>query len=232
VLLAIGRSHAARPWHAPAAALIALAGRVRRAAIDPFGRLLRSIERDALPVEQVGAARVRLRGADAGVAPDLSDFVSVHYPRLIRLAGLITRNTDDAQDAVQAALERAWKRRDDLRDGAALRPWLDRIVVREASRLSGSRVRRLVRLVTGTHDDDEVVFDVADPSLGQPGQLAEIGAAFAKLSTDQRAVVSLHLYAGYSVAETAAIVGAPVETVRSRLRLARRRLRDELERAG
>jgi DNA-directed RNA polymerase specialized sigma24 family protein len=39
----------------------------------------------------------------------------------------------------------------------------------------------------------------------------------------------LHLYAGYSVAETAEIVGAPVETARSRLRLARQRLRMELD---
>jgi DNA-directed RNA polymerase specialized sigma24 family protein len=41
--------------------------------------------------------------------------------------------------------------------------------------------------------------------------------------------VALHLYAGHSVAETADIVGAPLETVRSRLRLARERLRHALE---
>lgn len=37
------------------------------------------------------------------------------------------------------------------------------------------------------------------------------------------------MHAGYTVAETAAMVGAPDETVRSRLRLARQRLRRELE---
>jgi DNA-directed RNA polymerase specialized sigma24 family protein len=36
------------------------------------------------------------------------------------------------------------------------------------------------------------------------------------------------LYAGYTVQETADIVGAPLETVRSRLRLARERLRTVL----
>jgi len=48
------------------------------------------------------------------------------------------------------------------------------------------------------------------------------------LPADQRAVVALHLHLGYSIAETAEVVGAPPETVRSRLRLARQRLRHAL----
>ena len=53
--------------------------------------------------------------------------------------------------------------------------------------------------------------------------------AFDRLSPDQRAALALHLHFGYSIAETAAIVGAPEETVRSRIRLARDRLRRELK---
>ena len=53
--------------------------------------------------------------------------------------------------------------------------------------------------------------------------------AFERLSPDQRAVIALHLHAGYSIADTAVMVGAPEETVRSRLRLAKERLRRELE---
>ena len=48
-----------------------------------------------------------------------------------------------------------------------------------------------------------------------------------RLPAAQRTVLALHYDAGYSVAETAALVNAPVETVRSRLRLARERLRRE-----
>lgn len=49
------------------------------------------------------AARVESASLDA--------FVRAHYPRLVRLAGLITRDADQAQDAVQSALERAWRKR-------------------------------------------------------------------------------------------------------------------------
>src|SRR6187200_3208182 len=70
----------------------------------------------------------------------LDGFVHEHYPRLVRLAGLVTRDVDQAQDAVQAALERAWRKRDQARANS-FRPWLDRIVVREAIRQAQHRHR-------------------------------------------------------------------------------------------
>jgi RNA polymerase sigma-70 factor (ECF subfamily) len=52
--------------------------------------------------------------------------------------------------------------------------------------------------------------------------------ALGRLSPDQRAVIALHLHAGYSVDETARVLGVPFDTVRSRLRAARDRLRREM----
>jgi RNA polymerase sigma-70 factor, ECF subfamily len=49
------------------------------------------------------------------------------------------------------------------------------------------------------------------------------------LPVEQRVIVALHHYAGYSVAEAAALVGIPLETARSRLRLARAHLRRVLD---
>jgi RNA polymerase sigma-70 factor (ECF subfamily) len=65
-------------------------------------------------------------------------------------------------------------------------------------------------------------------AAAEPEDLIAVRAAFGRLPRDQRAVIALHLYAGYSVIETAAIVEAPIETVRSRLRLAKDRLRRDL----
>jgi RNA polymerase sigma-70 factor (ECF subfamily) len=169
-----------------------------------------------------GAAAVEPALPDAAIAA----FVVEHYDRLLRLARLICRDAPDAADAVQVGLEQAWRRRSTLRREAPIRPWLDRIVVREAIRITkrrGSLARRLFdprREVTWI----EPAARETEPSTG-----AALRAAFGLLSPDRRAVVALHLYLGYSVAETAAIVGAPIETVRSRIRLARERLRLELE---
>jgi RNA polymerase sigma-70 factor (ECF subfamily) len=52
--------------------------------------------------------------------------------------------------------------------------------------------------------------------------------ALGRLSPDHRAVVALHLHSGYSVDETARLLQVPFDTVRSRLRAARERLRREM----
>lgn len=152
----------------------------------------------------------------------LEAFVHEHYPRLVRLAGLITRDPEQAEDAVQAALERAWRKRGDIRDPASLRPWLDRIVVREAIRHArGGRLGAVLRLgSTGW-------LNLA-AELPEPAEMMVLREALGRLSPDHRAVVALHLYAGHSVEQTAKILQVPFDTVRSRLRAARDRLRRDL----
>ena len=154
-------------------------------------------------------------------------FVAEHYDRLLRLARLVCRDTSDAADAVQVGLEQAWRKRSTLRDDARVRAWLDRIVVREAVRISQSRQSWLSRLFTPR---PEIAWiEPADSHASDPSTFVALRAAFQRISLEHRAVVVLHMHFGYTVAETAAMVGVPDETVRSRLRLAKQRLRRELE---
>jgi RNA polymerase sigma-70 factor, ECF subfamily len=178
-------------------------------------------ETSALTVDRA-AAHVHTQ-SDAAIAA----FVADHYGRLLGLARLICRDTGDAADAVQIGLEHAWRKRSTLRDEASLRPWLDRIVSREAVRISKGRQSWLGRLFTPRPDVKWI--EPADRRASEPPTFVALRAAFQQLSPEQRAVVGLHMHLGYSVAETARIVGAPDETVRSRLRLAKQRLRRDLE---
>lgn len=161
----------------------------------------------------------------------LGAFVESHYPRLVRLAALVCDEASDAQDAVQAGLERAWRKRSGLRQPDRLSAWLDRIVVREAIRVSRKRRSWQARRFSPVR---EIEVDIADTrSAGAPrDEWLDLRIAFAQLSADHRAVIALHLYGGYSVVETADFVGAPIETVRSRLRVARERLRTALGEAS
>ncbi|HEX8024638.1 MAG TPA: RNA polymerase sigma factor [Candidatus Limnocylindrales bacterium] len=175
-----------------------------------------------------GEGRRLSRGTAAAIDPEIAEFVAVHYPRLIRLAGLICRDVIDSEDAVQAGLERAWRGRASLRDSSKLASWLDRIVVREAIRLGRDR-RSVAARVMGNTEDVEAGLARSSDELGAAvTERASLRRAFEALPAPQRAVIALHLYLGYSVAETADIVGAPLETVRSRLRLARDQLRFQL----
>jgi RNA polymerase sigma factor (sigma-70 family) len=161
------------------------------------------------------------------IDPILEAFVAEHYPRLVRLTFLICGNSADAADAVQRGLELAWRQRAALRDESRLRPWLDRAVVREAIRLARRPWLRRVLSLDAASTRIEWIDPVGEDTTASPEWLA-LRTAFDRLPSEQRAVVALHLYAGYSVMETAAIVDAPVETVRSRLRIAKERLRREL----
>ena len=171
----------------------------------------------------MGQAQSGAEVADAALAQLVAD----HYRRLLRLARLVCRDASDAADAVQVGLEQAWRHRSSLRESAAAKAWLDRIVVREAVRLARSRRSWFARILN--HEAELTWLEPVDSSA-EPGiERTLLRGAFAKLSPEQRAVVALHLHAGYSVAETAEIVAAPQETVRSRLRLAKAQLRRELE---
>ena len=88
------------------------------------------------PTEVAGAR------SDAAIAA----FVAEHYDRLLGLARIVCRDTADPADAVQTGLEQAWRKRSTLRDETLLRPWLDRIVAREALRISRKRGSWLGRL--------------------------------------------------------------------------------------
>lgn len=166
---------------------------------------------------------------------DLAGFFAAHYDRLVRLAALVCHSPTTTEDAVQAAMEQAWRRRATLRDSASIRGWLDRIVVRESirinrrpwwSRLSGEAAVREIQVHPELGDTQHMVGQPGGTGL-DPAWIA-LTVAFRRLPVEQRAVVALHLYAGYSVEETADLMQSPVETTRSRLRLARERLRREL----
>ena len=178
-----------------------------------------------------GGGLFRVGDANETIDRDIADFVAAHYPRLIRLAGLICRDAIDSEDAVQAGLERAWRRRASLRDPGSLAAWLDRIVVREAIRLGRDKrsLRERFERLLGDHDDIDIRVgrSTADHAPAAVSRAA-LRRAFEALPAAQRAVIALHLYLGYSLAETAEMVGAPLETVRSRLRLAREQLRFQL----
>ena len=159
--------------------------------------------------------------ADEAFGARLAD----RYMGLLRIAVLMAGDRAEGEDAVQSALERAWQHRRQLREIERLDAWLGRIVVREVLRRQTGAWARMTRR---SHRITELT-SIAAPDVDADLAL-RLGEAFDHLPPHQRAVVVLHHYAGYPVADVAIAVGAPVETVRSRLRVGMARLRDELQR--
>jgi len=138
--------------------------------------------------------------------------LSGHLARLDTAARLILRDPELARDAVQEAMLRAWKNLRGLRDPDRLGPWLHRLTVNACLDIARKRRGRTLEIeLTPIHDTavPDTTSRVAD-ALHVERMLAAVDPA-------QRAVVVLHFYLDLTLPETAAALGIPVGTAKSRL---------------
>jgi RNA polymerase sigma-70 factor (sigma-E family) len=142
------------------------------------------------------------------------EFVAARRPALLRTAYLLTGNHADAEDLVQAALVRTvphWRRIADRPE-----PYVRQVLVRE----SVSRWRRRRWRETAT----DAPPDLAAPAPDLDRRLA-LQQALGSLAPRQRAVVVLRYYEDLTEAQTAAVLGIAVGTVKSQARDGLARLR-------
>ena len=144
--------------------------------------------------------------------------------RLDAAAWLILRDAEQAKDAVQNTLVRAWRDLPTLRDPDRFEAWLHRLLVRacvdEARRLRRHRVD--VEL-TPTHAP--AVADMTS-AIADREQLER---GFARLALELRAVIVLHHFLDLPLPAVAATLGIPVGTAKSRLHRALGQLRAALD---
>jgi RNA polymerase sigma-70 factor (ECF subfamily) len=152
-------------------------------------------------------------------AAELGEALGRHTPILLAAARSLLRNEADARDLVQTTLEIATRKAGDLRDPAALRPWLLAIQTREAFRLR-RRLGRSIRLNTG-------ITEIQMAPGPSPDAVA-IQTALAKLPPRARAAVVLHYLAGLPVADVARAMGISENTTKGHLKAGLARLREEL----
>ena|SRR5688500_567305 len=143
--------------------------------------------------------------------------------RAYRLAGLILGNQQDAEDATQDALVRAWVAASSLHSWDDFQAWFDRILVNVCrDRL---RRRRLVRFIPIGIEHDRPGGDQFQQVLAED----ELLRAMAGLDADLRTVVVLRYWADLPVEAIARRMGTPSGTVKSRLNRAMAEMRSRVE---
>lgn len=163
----------------------------------------------------------------------LEGLVQLHQQQAVRLAALITRDRQTAEDVVSECFLVAYERIQQFDEQRPFRPWFHRIVANAALK-AVSREGRLASLENLENDDgtiERMLGSLVD-SAPDPLEVAEqaevraaIQSAFASLSPKQRAVLALRYYSDLGEAETAAALGIPRGTVKSRLAAGLERLR-------
>lgn len=169
-------------------------------------------------------SRVRQECSDAEllaahVAGDRYAFETLfirHHRQLHRLARLTSRSPEDADDALQDAMLSAHRAAGSFRHDAAVSSWLHRIVVNACL----DRLRRNKSHLTTALDDS---YPVADRTAQIETSIAVQGALM-RLPVEQRAAVVAVDMHGYSIADTARLLGVAEGTVKSRCARARARL--------
>ena len=143
--------------------------------------------------------------------------------RLYRVARLILRDVDGAEDAVQEALVRCWRDLPQLREPDQFDAWLNRILLNAVT----DEARKRRQFASG------VIALRLEPAqtdgLNGLADRDELARVFDRLSLDHRTIVVLHHYLGLTIEEAAAAIGIPVGTAKSRLHYALDALRAVLE---
>ncbi|TRW89218.1 RNA polymerase sigma factor SigM [Mycolicibacterium sp. 018/SC-01/001] len=140
-----------------------------------------------------------------------------HHRQLYRLATLTSPNPEDAADALQDALLAAHRTAENFRHDSAVSSWLHRIVVNAClDRLRRNKFRDHAEL-------DEQWACGTDPTRHVDTAIV-VERALQTLPVEQRAAVVAVDMQGYSVADTARLLGVPEGTVKSRCARARSKL--------
>jgi RNA polymerase sigma-70 factor (ECF subfamily) len=156
------------------------------------------------------------------------DLVRPRADRLFAIAQRILRDVDRAEDAFQDALVIAWRDLRALRDPDRFDAWLQRLLINVCYR-HAARERRRVANLRVLPVDGPVAPSALDADLLTVADRDQLERGFRRLSIDQRAVLTLHHFAGYAPTEIAEILGIPPGTARSRLHNAHRAMRAALE---
>ena len=168
-------------------------------------------ERDAI---------ARLKDRDIGA---LEPLVHHYQWEALRVATLITRDRNLAEEVVQEAFVRVFERIDQFDASRPFAPWFFRIVANDAVK-AAKRAPFVSSVATPS-------VDLIDRGTG-PDEVVEalersdsIQQALEQLPPEQRAAIVTRYYLGMTDSETAEHVGNPRGTIKWRLHTARKRLR-------
>lgn len=159
----------------------------------------------------LSAARAELVvRAKAGDRHAYDELVGPLIDQAFRLAYGMLHDRSAAEDAVQEAATRAWRKLDHLREGTEIRPWFLAIVANQCRNTARGRWWSVLRLdiapATPAGDFEEQVATGAD-----------LRRALRKLAPEHREVLVLHYYLDLPLEEVARIAGIPLGTVKSRI---------------
>ena len=146
------------------------------------------------------------------------------YPQLYRTALFYMQNQQEAEDAVQDAVLAAYEKFHQLRDREKFAPWIMQILVNRCRRRMKTWFRR-EKDIDGISPSQEVELS-SEPDFATALAVKQV---FWELKEEERMIVALSVFGGYTSEEVAGILGRNHSTVRSKYRRALQKMRKKVE---
>lgn len=179
---------------------------------------LRRISEDREPAGSAGGGELLARAA-AGSEEASAELVDAYWPAVHRVAVLILRDHQAAEDVAQETMLSALEGAGRFDDDRPLQPWLIRIATNKALDQTRRRARR----------PEESLPEIAAEVSDDPATLDGLQERLEALDPETRALVVLRYVLDYRSHEIGEIVGMTAAAVRTRLRRALKTLRIQIE---
>lgn len=146
----------------------------------------------------------------------------VYQPRLARFVTNIVNRPELVEEVLDDTMMAVWNTAGNFRGASKVSTWIFGIAYRVALKAR----RRWDMPVEFSPDVEQVSDEIGpDDKLHQSRRQDALRNAINQLSVDHRAVLELTYFQGMGYREIAAIVGCPVDTVKTRMFHARRKLK-------
>jgi len=165
-----------------------------------------------------------IRRAKAGDKLAYEELLRPNLQPAARLARVMLGEPGDAEDAVQEAAIRSWRRLGNLRAGSRFQPWFLGIVVRQVRTFQRAPWWSVIRLPS---------FSSLETSTEAQWLEGEgLRGAVRKLPRAQAEAVVLHFYLDMRIEDVAASLGLSEAAIKSRINRALRQLRGSVDRSS
>ena len=154
------------------------------------------------------------------------------YKDLYRYALYSLGDAEDAKDAVSDAVLDGFRQRGTLQSRDHFRQWMFAILANKCRRKKREYVdRRANEQMKSEEPEDAEAWNVPDEKAPDVSRNLWIRQLFFSLEEEERQILSLHLFAGYTSEEIGRLLGMKAATVRSKEHRALQKLRKEVEKS-
>jgi len=150
-------------------------------------------------------------------------------PRVRHTVWLLVGPDNEAEDLINSCLLAILENLRNFKGTGSLEAWSGQLTYRVLMRLLKRR-RRSERTVTLVDEDGGISMSNPERETATRGAMDGVGKLLERLPPKRRDTLVLRVLYGYSVAEVAALTDAPVNTVRDRIRVGLKELRQGIAR--